>query len=60
MGSDPLAQRRVGRHEQDAAGAEHDDEDVSHLCAFQVLLPEMDRDPNKAPSSFGRQSVKAA
>ena len=36
MGSDPLAQRRVGRHEQDAARAEHGDEDVNHHCAFQV------------------------
>ncbi len=35
MGSDPLAQRRIGGHEQDAARAEHGDEDINHHCAFQ-------------------------
>ena len=60
MGSNPLAQRRVGRHEQDAARAEHGDEDVSHQCAFQVLVSEMDRGPDKAQSFFKRQNVKAA
>ncbi len=60
MGSDPLAQRRVGRHEQDAARAEHGDEDVSHQCAFQMPRPELGRGPDKAQWPFGRQSVKGA
>ncbi len=60
MGSDPLAQRRVGRHEQDAARAEHDDEDVSHKCAFRVLAPEMDARPDKSQYSFTPQNIKMA
>jgi len=60
MVSDPLAQRRVGRHKQNAARAEHGDEDVSHRYAFQVPAPEMGVCPDKAQSSFRARNVKAA
>ena len=36
MGSDPLAQRRVGRHEQDAARAEDQNQDVNMRNFLQV------------------------
>jgi hypothetical protein len=33
--SDAAAERRVGRHREDAAEAEHDENDVEHGCCLQ-------------------------
>lgn len=61
MASDPLAQGGIGRHQQDPAGAQHENNDIEHEGVSITTNPRT-LGPNRitAPCEAGRDAVKTA